>query len=141
MKIHSAHMQDIFCLLQLCEIFPNIPLAQWFSPALTALLHGVASLQVVTGPGRMFPAAVGALHAVDLAAEGLQGGQNAGVHRHDGGGVAVGQSFVLTKLRRRRRAGVVILRAAKEVIHSSHGRSWGTRGACGSRLSWRALCV
>lgn len=37
----------------------------------TALLHGVASLQVVTGPGRVLPAAVGALHALKLAAEGL----------------------------------------------------------------------
>ncbi len=77
----------------------------------------------------MFPAAVRALHAVDLAAEGLQGGLNAGVHGHYGGGVAIGQSLVLAELRWRRRIGVVILRAAKEVVHSSHGRSWGTRGA------------
>lgn len=109
--------------------------------SLTTLLHGVASLQVVTGPGRMFLAAIRALHAVDLAAEGLQRGLNARVHGHDGGGVAVGHSLVLAELRRRRRARVVILRAAEEVIHGSHGRSWGTRGACGSRLSWRALWI
>lgn len=96
----------------------------------------------------MFPAAVRALHAADLAAEGLQGCQDAGVHGHYGGGVAVGYSLILAELRRRGRAGVVILRAgvvilraAKELIHSGSGRSWGTRGACGSRLSWRALWI
>lgn len=89
----------------------------------------------------MFPAAVGALHAADLAAEGLQGCQDAGVHGHYGGGVAVGHSLVLAELRRRGRAVVIILRAAKELIHSGSGRSWGTRGACGSRLSWRALWI
>lgn len=51
----------------------------------TALLHGVASLQVVAGPGRVLPAAVGTLHALNLAAEGLQGGLDAGVHGHDDG--------------------------------------------------------
>lgn len=75
----------------------------------------------------MFPAAIRALHAIDLAAEGLQGGLNTGINWHYGGGVAVGLSLVLTELRRWRRAGIVILRA-KEVIHSRHGRSWGTRG-------------
>lgn len=108
---------------------------------LTALLHGIASLQVVTGPGGMFPAAVGALHAVDLTAEGLQGGQDAGVHGHYGGGVAVGHSLVLTELRRWGRVEVVILRATKEFIHGSNGRSWGSWGSCGSRLSWRALWI
>lgn len=89
----------------------------------------------------MFPAAVRALHAADLAAEGLQGGLNAGVHGYDGGGVAVGHSLVLAELGRRRRAGVVIMRTGKEVIHSSNGRSRGTRGSCGSGLSRRALWI
>lgn len=88
----------------------------------------------------MFPAAVGALHAADLAAEGLQGGQDAGVHGHYGG-VAVGHSLVLTELRRWGRVEFVILRAAKEFIHGGNGRSWGARGACGSGLSRRALWI
>lgn len=89
----------------------------------------------------MFPAAVRALHAADLAAEGLQGGQDTGVHGHYGGGVAVGHSLVLIELRRWGRVEFVILRAAKEFIHGGNGRSWGARGACGSRLSWRALWI
>lgn len=113
----------------------------WLPPTLTTLLHWVAPLQVVTGPGGMLPAAVWALHAVDLAAEGLQCGLDARVHRNYGGGVAVGQSFIFAELRRRRRARVVILRAAKEVVYSRHGRTWGTRGARWSRLSWRALLI
>lgn len=83
----------------------------------------------------MLLAAVRALHAVNLAAEGLQGGLNAGVHRHYGGGVAVGQSLVLVELGRRR-GGVIV----KDVT-DSHGRSRRTRGACGSGLSWRALWI
>jgi len=88
----------------------------------------------------VFPAAVRALHAVDLAAEGLQGGLDAGVHGHYGGAVAVGHGLVLVELGRRRAAEVVIL-MAEEVVHSGHGRSWGTRWACGSTLSRRALEV
>lgn len=102
---------------------------------LTALLHGVTSLQVIAGPGRVFLATIRALHAVDLAAKGLQGGVHTGVHGHDGGGVAIGQSLILTELRRRRGAWVVVIEAAKQVIHCSHGRSWGTGRPRGSRLS------
>lgn len=118
-------------LLSLCAL----------SPTLTALLQGVASLQVITGPGRMFPAAVWALHVVDLAAEGLQCGLDAWVDRDHVGRVAVGQSLVLAELRRRRRAGVVILRAAEEVVHGSHGRSRWTGKTWGSGLSWRPLRI
>lgn len=117
------------------DLFKHLP------RTLTTLLHGVASLQVIAGPGRMLPAAIWALHAVNLAAEGLQSGLDAGVYGHDGGGVAVGHSLILTELRRRRRAGVIILRAAKEVIYSSYGRSWGTGWTWGSRLTWRALLI
>lgn len=52
---------------------------------LTTLLHGIAPLQVIAGSGGVLPAAVGALHAADLAAEGFQGVQDARVHRQDGG--------------------------------------------------------
>lgn len=88
----------------------------------------------------MFPAAIWALHAVDLAGEGLQGGLNTGVDWHYGGGIAVGHSLVLVELWRRR-AGVVIMSACKQVIHSRHGRSWWTGRTWGSRLSWWALLI
>lgn len=88
----------------------------------------------------MLLAAVWALHAVDLAAEGLQCGLDARVDRHDGGGVAVGQGLVLTELRRRRRARVVIVRA-KEVFYSSNGRPWWTWRTWGTGLSWRTLWI
>lgn len=60
----------------------------------------------------MFLAAVWALHVVDLALEGFQGGLNTGVDGHYGGGIAVGKSFVLAELRRRWPR-VVILGAAE----------------------------
>lgn len=87
----------------------------------------------------MFSASIWAFHVADLAAEGLEGGQDARVHRHDGGGVAVWKSLVLTELRGRRGARVVICVAVKQLIQSSGRGSWGTRWTLGSRLSWRAL--
>ena len=90
----------------------------------------------------MFPAAIRALHAVDLAGEGLQCRLDAGVDRDEVGGVAVRQSLVLAELRRRRRAvRVVILRATEEVTLSSSRGSWGTGWTCGSGLSWRTLWI
>lgn len=89
----------------------------------------------------MFPAAVGALHAADLAAQGLQGVQDPGVYGQYGGRVAVGQSFILTKLRRRGRAEVIILGASKEIINGGCGTSWRSRGTCGARLSWGSLWI
>lgn len=80
---------------------------------LTALFHGIASLQVITGSCWVFSASIWAFHVADLAAEGLQGGQDARVHRHDGGGVAVWKSLVFTELRGRRGARVVICVAVK----------------------------
>lgn len=47
--------------------------------ALTAVLGRVAELQVLTGAGRVLLGAVGAAHGLDLAAEGLEGGVDAGV--------------------------------------------------------------
>lgn len=89
----------------------------------------------------MFLAAIWALHAVELAAEGLQGGLNPGVHRHDGGRVADGQSLVLAELRWRGRTIVVIMRTTKQVVHSCCGRSWGTGKTWGSGLSWGSLWI
>lgn len=89
----------------------------------------------------MLPAAVWALHAVYLAAEGLQCGLDPRVHRNYGGWIAVWQSLIFAELGRRRRTRVIILRASKEVVHSCHGRSWRTGRARGSRLSWRALLI
>lgn len=86
----------------------------------------------------MLLGAVGALHAADLAAEGLQGGLHAGVHRLDGGAVAVGHGLVLAELWR---AGVVVVKAAEEVISGSSGGSWGSGESSGSRLSWRPLRI
>lgn len=118
---------------------PEKTRATVFFQILTALLHGVASFQVITGPGRMFPAAIGTFHAADLTAEGLQGIQDPRVHRQDGSGVAVGQSFILAELGRRRRAGIVVLGASKQIIDGSSGTSWGTRRTCRTRLSRRSL--
>lgn len=109
------------------------------STVLTALLHRVAPLQVITGPGRVFLAAVGALHAVDLAAQGLQSGLNSRIDRYNGAGVAVGQGFVFTELRWRRWPGVIILWASKQVIHSRYRRSRGTGRARRPRFTRRAL--
>lgn len=89
----------------------------------------------------MFPAAVGALHAADLAAQGLQGVQDPGVYGQYGGRVAVGQSLVLTKLRRRGRAGVVIMGASEEIVDGGRGPSWRSRGTCRARLSWGSLWI
>lgn len=116
-------------------------LAYNISPTLTALLHGVASLQVITGPGRMFPTAIRALHVADLAAEGLQSGQDAWVHRNYSGGVAVGHSLVLTELRRRGRARVIILRVGKELVYSGNGRPRGSGKAYRALFSWRTLWI
>lgn len=57
----------------------------FFFQMLTTLLHGVASLKVITGSGRMFSAAVRALHAADLTAKGFKGVQDPRVHRQNGG--------------------------------------------------------
>lgn len=109
---------------------------------LTALLHGVASLQIVTGPCRVLPAAIGALHAVELAAERLQGGLNVGVDGHDDvGGVAVGQSLVFAELWRRRRPRVVVVQAAEQVIHGCHWRSWRSWRSRGAVFSWGTLSI
>lgn len=80
---------------------------------LTTLFHGIASLKVITGSCRVFSASIWAFHVANLAAEGLQGGQDARVYRHNGGGVAVWKSLVFTELRRRRGARVVICVAIK----------------------------
>lgn len=131
---------SIFFILDL-QNFPSTPVTCGTvskSPSLTALLRWVTPLQVIAGPGGVLPAAVWALHAVDLAAEGLQRGLDAGVH-HRVGGVTVGQSFVLAELRRRRWTGFVIMRAAQEIIQGSGGRSWGTWRTWGTWLSRRPL--
>lgn len=113
----------------------------FFFHVLTALLHGVASLQVITGSGGVFPAAVRALHAADLTAEGFQGVQDPRVHGQDGGGVAVGKSLVLAELGGRRRTGIVILGASKQIINGSSGTSGGSRGTCRTGLSRRSLWI
>lgn len=106
---------------------------------LTAFFHGVASLKVITSSRWVFPAAIRAFHVANLAAEGLQSGQDARVHRNNGGGVAVRKSLIFTELGRRRRAGVVICVAIKQLIQSSCRGSWGTRGTLGPRFTWGSL--
>lgn len=106
---------------------------------LTTLFHGVASLKVITGSRWVFPAAIRAFHVANLAAEGLQSGQDARVHRNNGGGVAVRKSLIFTELRRGRRAGVIIHVAIKQLIRSRCRGSWGTWGTLGPRFSWGSL--
>ena len=98
---------------------------------LTTLLQGVALLQVSTGPGRVFPAAVGAPHAVNLAAQGLERGLDpwVGLELRR---VAVGQGLVLAELWRGRGAHVVILGAPEHVVHGGGGGPGGTREARGA---------
>lgn len=88
----------------------------------------------------MFPAAVRALHAADLTAEGLQGVQDPRVHGQYGG-VAVGKSLILAELGGRRRTGIVILGASKQIINGSSGTSRGSRGTCGTSLSRGSLWI
>lgn len=88
----------------------------------------------------MFPAAVRALHAADLTAEGFQGVQDPRVHGQYGG-VAVGKSLILAELGGRRRTGIVILRASKQIINGSSGTSRGSRGTCRTGLSRRSLWI
>lgn len=105
---------------------------------LTALLRGVALLQVPTGPRGVLPAAVGTLHAVDLAAQGLERGLDTGVDGNDGGAITVRQSLIFAELRWRRGARVVVL-VPKQIVHRCHGGTRGTRRACRSGFTWRSL--
>lgn len=89
----------------------------------------------------MFLAAVGALHAVDLAAESLQSGLNSRIDGHDSGGVGVGHSLVFAELGWRRYPGVIIMKACEQVIHSCYRRSRGTGRARRPRFTRRALWI
>ncbi|KAF3842827.1 hypothetical protein F7725_001676 [Dissostichus mawsoni] len=123
--MHVSPVSMLQCTLMASSTLPWFGSTQ-YSPAQQHHQH--MHFSVITGAGRVLLAAVGALHAADLAAEGLQGGLHAGVHRQDGGAVAVGHGLVLAELWR---AGVVVVKAAEEVISGSSGGSWGPGGPAG----------
>ena len=99
------------------------------SRSLTALLLGVAQLDVLAGFGRVHLAAVRDAQVVQMSTERLQGGVDAGV-RAEGRRLLIGKGFVFQLRRELHRVWgvavpVVIHRGDHEVIHPRRGRSGG----------------
>lgn len=97
------------------------------------MLRRVAELQVVAGAGRVLLGAVGAAHGLDLAAEGLEGGVDAGVRLV----LVVRGRLVFRELGQGVWHALVVV--AQDVAQGGCEVAGGSRGAWWPRLARRAL--